>query len=243
MGRLNVVAMIPARMGSTRLKMKNLALINGQPAISYAIRAAQASAVFHRVVVNSESPKFKEIADRYGAEFYQRALNLGSSTTKSDAVVLDFIENNPCDVLVWVNPTSPLQPAEEIRLVIGHFIESDWDSLITVQDHRVHCVYRDSPINFSTDEAFAQTQDLEPVRSFVYSLMMWRTSCFVTQMRQRGYALLCGKVGYYPVCKLSSVIIKTEEDLVFADAIARARAQSAGQRVEYDSVAASESGA
>jgi CMP-N-acetylneuraminic acid synthetase len=34
---MNIVAMVPARMGSERLKMKNLALLNGQPLISYAI--------------------------------------------------------------------------------------------------------------------------------------------------------------------------------------------------------------
>ena len=30
-----IIAMIPARIGSTRLKMKNLALLNGKPLIAY----------------------------------------------------------------------------------------------------------------------------------------------------------------------------------------------------------------
>ena len=50
----NIIAMIPARMGSTRLTMKNLALLNGKPLIYYAINAAKDSEVFKRIVINSE---------------------------------------------------------------------------------------------------------------------------------------------------------------------------------------------
>ena len=74
-----IYAMIPARYGSTRLKMKNLALINGQPMISYAIKAAKESGVFDKVVVNSEHDIFKKIAERYNVTFYQRPDQLGSS--------------------------------------------------------------------------------------------------------------------------------------------------------------------
>lgn len=237
MDELEIIAMVPARMGSTRLKMKNLALINGQPMIAYAIRAAQQSGVFHRIVINSEHPSFREIADRYGVEFYQRPSMLGSSTTKSDAVVHDFLLHYPSDVLVWVNSIAPLQPAEKIRDVVTHFTKSELDTLMTVQDLKVHCVFDDLPINFCLDGEFAQTQELEPVRAFVYSLMMWRTPTFLSSMAERGCAMLCGKVGYHPVSKLSSVIIKTDEDLVLADALARTIHHAGHRQVLYDPVA------
>ena len=62
---INRTAMIPARLGSTRLKMKNLALLNGKPLIYYAIKAAQDSNVFDRVVLNSDSEIFKKIGFVY----------------------------------------------------------------------------------------------------------------------------------------------------------------------------------
>ena len=80
---MNIVAMVPARMGSERLKMKNLALLNGQPLISYAIEAAKASGVFDKVVLNSDGAVFQEVADRYEIEHYLRPNELGSSNTKS----------------------------------------------------------------------------------------------------------------------------------------------------------------
>ena len=41
-----IVAMIPARIGSERLKKKNLALLNKKPLIYYAINAAKKSKIF-----------------------------------------------------------------------------------------------------------------------------------------------------------------------------------------------------
>lgn len=231
---LNIIAMIPARIGSTRLKMKNLALIDGKPLIYYTIEAAKTSGVFKKIVLNSDNEIFAEIARRYDVEFYQRPAELGSSTTKSDTVVYDFMSKHPSDVLVWTNPTSPMQTGHEIKEVINHFVKEGIDTLITTKNEQVHCVYQDKPINFRMEEIFAQTQDLEPVQTFVYSIMMWRSRTFMATYEKRGHALLCGKVGYYPVSKKSTLIVKTEEDLLLADLIMRAEKQNNGQKIEYD---------
>ncbi len=234
---LNIVAMIPARIGSTRLKMKNLALIDGKPLIYYTIEAAKTSGIFNRVVLNSDNVIFAEIARRYDVEFYQRPVELGSSTTKSDTVVYDFMSKHPSDVLAWINPTSPLQTGDEVKEVIDYFVKEGLDTLITTKNEQVHCVYQEKPVNFRMEEIFAQTQDLEPVQPFVYSIMMWRSRTFKDAYEKRGHALFCGKVGYYSVSKKSTLIIKTEEDLLLADYIMRAEKQYKGQEIKYDKIA------
>jgi len=232
----NVVAMIPARMGSERLKMKNLALLDGKPLIYYAIQAAKETSIFSRILINSEDDLFGQIAKRYEVEFYKRPLELATSETKSDFVVYDFIKNNPCDILVWVNPTSPLQTGEDIRQVVDYFFREELDSLITVKEEQVHCIYKGKPINFKYDDIFAQTQDLIPVNPFVYSLMMWRSDVFRKTFEAKGHAFFCGKIGYYPVSKLSSVIIKKKEDLMLAESILRLRDKGKKYEIEYDNI-------
>jgi CMP-N-acetylneuraminic acid synthetase len=212
-----IIAMISARRGSTRLKQKNLALLNGRPMIAYVIESAKQAGVFDRIVLNSEDIVFKDIAEKYGVEFYQRPGELATSTAKSDDVVHDFITHNPCDIVVWVNSIAPLQPAEEIKEVIEHFQKEKLDSLITVKNEQVHCVSDGKPLNFSLEGKFAQTQDLKPVGFFVYSLMMWRAKTFQQFYKKQGFAMLSGKVGYFPVGKLSAIIVKREEDLRFAE--------------------------
>ncbi|NQU95483.1 MAG: hypothetical protein HQ549_04560 [Candidatus Omnitrophica bacterium] len=233
-GKQKILAMIPARMGSTRLSMKNLALINKKPLIYYAVGAAKASKIFDDIIINSEDGIFKKIAARYKVKFYKRPIKLGGSSVKSDMVVYDFIKKNPCDIVVWVNTIAPLQVGEEIKNIVKYFVNKKLDSLITVKDERVHCIYKGKPVNFKKEATFAKTQDLLPVQPFVYSVMMWRTDVFMSTFKKKGHALFCGKTAFYPVSKLSTFIIKRKEDLALADFIMRAMKKR--YRVCYDKV-------
>lgn len=233
-----ITAMIPAKIKSTRLPIKNLALINGKPLIYYAIKAAKDAGVFDRIIVNAEDDIFEEIADRYNVDFYKRPDYLVKPTTKTDSVVYDFLKKHQCDILAWVSPIAPLQPHEELKNMVEYFVKNSLDSLMTVKNEQVHCIYNGKPVNFRIDEIFAQTQDLAPVKAFVYSTMMWRSSAFMKAFKQKGRALLCGKIGYFTVSKLSSIIVKKHEDLMLADYIMRAVASGGGYRVKYDALAA-----
>ncbi|MFA6238882.1 MAG: hypothetical protein WC635_16210 [Bacteriovorax sp.] len=207
-----IVAMIPARMGSTRFKKKNLALINGKPMIYYAVEAAKKAEIFDRIVINSEDEAFDNVAKRYGVDFYLREFELGNSQAKSDDVVANFMQNNSCTHTAWVNSVSPLQSGEEIKNIVQHFLNENLDSLITTIEEKVHCLYDGKPLNFSFDDQFAQTQDLKPIERFVYSVMMWKNNSFLKDYKDRGVAMMCGKFGTYNVDKLSGIIVKTQRD-------------------------------
>jgi CMP-N-acetylneuraminic acid synthetase len=232
-----LIAMIPARMGSQRLPMKNLAMLGGRPLIAYAIQAAKAAGVFARIVVNSEDERFARIARRYGVAFYQRPARWATSTAKSDPVVYDFLTHHPCDAVAWVNPIAPLQTGDEIRAIATHFVQERLDTLMTVKREQVHCVYRDRPVNFSTGSLFARTQDLEPVLAFVYSVMMWRSDVFRRTFERRGHAFFCGRVGFYPVHHASTIIVKRRDDLLLAQALLKARNGLSRREVRYDRLA------
>lgn len=231
-----IFAMIPARLGSHRLRMKNLSLLKGKPLIYYAIQAAKKAGIFNRIIVNSECALFRNIAERYGVRFYKRPDRLAASNAKSDPVVYDFLKHNPCDILVWVNPISPLQTAEEVRRVVDFFIRKRLDSLITVKDEPVHCIYKNKPINFRMDKVFARTQDLLPVQGFVYSVMMWRSNVFVKTFEKKGHALLCGKRGFYAVSKASSIIVKRKEDLMLAESLMNLSGRKRKYKIKYDKI-------
>ena len=208
-----IIAMIPARIGSKRLKKKNLVLINNKPLINYAIDAAKKSRIFSKIVLNSDHKIFKKIADRNKISFYLRPKYLGNSKTKSDDVVNDFISRYESDICVWVNPISPLQTADEIKSIIKYFQKNKLNSLITVHNKKVHGVFNKKPINFKINGKFAQTQKLKPISEMVYSIMMWNTETFKKSMIQNGSAILHKKIGFYPVSKLSAIIVKTIEDI------------------------------
>ncbi len=215
---MKIIAMIPARIGSERLKYKNLRLLNGKPVISYAINAAKSCNVFDKIVVNSDETVFEKIANRFEVDFYLRPKSLGSSTTQSDEVVFDFLNNYECDLLVWVNPIAPLQTGNEITNVVDFMIKNKFDSVITCKTEKFHTIFNEKPLNFNIQEKFAKTQDLKPIKSLVYSLMMWKSKVFFSTFNKFGHAMLCGKPGFFEVEKKSTIKLNFEEDFQFCEA-------------------------
>ena len=184
---MKIIAMIPARIGSERLKLKNLAILKGHPLISYAIKSAKESKIFSRVIVNSDSKKFQSVCKKYRCEFYLRKSNLGSSNTKSDDVVLNFIKNHKCDILMWINPIAPLLEKSDIVKVFNYFVNQNLNSLITTQQVNVHGLINNKnkklrPINFSYKTKFEKTQNLKPIKLMNYCIMMWRSNTFLKSM-------------------------------------------------------------
>ena len=233
-----IIAMIPARIGSTRLKMKNLALLDGRPLISYSINAAKNSEIFDEIVINSDSSVFTEIAEREEVGFYLRPPSLGSSETKSDEVVADFLGNHPCDIIVWVNPIAPLQTGAEIRNIVRNFIDRRLETLHTVKSEQVHCNYNQRPLNYTERELFAKTQDLIPVEAFVYTVMMWRAESFLENYSRNGFAMISGKTGFFTVTGTSSIIIKNDVDLKLAEFMMQAKSsmQKGDLNIQYDPI-------
>ena len=122
-------------------------------------------------------------------------------------------------------------------IATSYFIKEGYDSLMTVKDEQVHSIYKDVPVNFNKNGIFTQTQDLDPVRLYVYSTMVWRADVFKRAFEKKGYALLCGRLGHYTVSKLSSIIIKKADDLMIADHMMRSIARTSTYKPSYDRIA------
>ncbi|EHD5849346.1 acylneuraminate cytidylyltransferase, partial [Escherichia coli] len=66
------IALIPARSGSKGLVDKNILMLLDKPLIAYTIIAALDSGVFDKVIVSTDSKKYKDIAESFGAEVIMR---------------------------------------------------------------------------------------------------------------------------------------------------------------------------
>ena len=220
---MKIIAMIPARIGSQRLKKKNLALINNKPLVYYAINAAKKSKIFDKIFINSDDNIFSKVANKYNVNFYLRPKHLGSSSTKSDDIVFDFLNNFECDILVWVNSIAPLQTSNEIKKVVNFFKKGDYNSLITANEFKYHGIINNKPINFKKGDKFSKTQDLTPIDLMVYSLMMWKSKSFIKAHKEKKGTILHGKVGFYNVSRLSGLIVKNKLALHIVSAIINKR--------------------
>ena len=84
--------MVPTRIGSERFKKKQLAMIDGKSLLEWGISIAKN--VFDHVIVNGDHDVFNCIASKNDVEYYGRPKELGSSFTKSDDVIFDFLSKH-----------------------------------------------------------------------------------------------------------------------------------------------------
>jgi CMP-N-acetylneuraminic acid synthetase len=212
------IAMIPARMGSRRLKQKNLRELAGVPLITRAIRKCVKAAVFDEIWVNSEHPAFGEIAAAEGVRFHQRPAELADDRATSEQYLAEFLEKHSCEYLVQVHSIAPLLSVKDIHNFVYALESGKFDCLLSVELIQIECAYRDQPVNFSFSTK-TNSQDLEPVQRITWSISGWRRSTYIEAVANSRCATYAGKVGFYPIGQLAGHVIKTENDLMIAEAL------------------------
>ena len=151
MKKQSVLSIIPARGGSKGLHKKNIYPLNGKPLIAYTIEASLNSKYITKTVVSSENEEILNIAKKYDAEIIKRPEKYASDTTSSETVILDCIKqlekkNEKYDVLILLQPTSPLRNNIDIDNAFELFFQLSGHSLISVYEPE-HTPYKSFILN------------------------------------------------------------------------------------------------
>ena len=218
---MKIVCMIPARLGSKRIPKKNLRLLGGIPLIYHAIRTAKEADCFDDIYVNSESDVLGKHAINEGVRYYHRPYHLASDTATNDDFVKDFLDNIDCDVVIQLLPTSPFITVQEIQKFTDEMRKGILDTLVSVKNDQIECVYKGQPINFDKKKQTPPSQDIEPVKAYACVLMGWRKNFYLYNMENYGCAYhgVNGKTDYFTLKGFSEIDIDTEEDFSMAEAV------------------------
>lgn len=230
MAKYKYVAEIPARIGSQRVKQKNLRLINGKPMIAYAIEACKATSKLDKIFVNTDSDIIGEVGIDYGVEYYKRAPELCNNIATQDQFNYDFLKNTDCEVLVMVNPVSPLVESSDIDSAIEYYEKNELDTLITIKNEQLHSFYQNKALNFNDKKAFTATQDLDPVQVCVWTICIWRKDTYIQAVEENGHAAFSGKVGLWPIDPLKAIKVSYEKDFLMAEQLLHARELTATEK-------------
>jgi CMP-N-acetylneuraminic acid synthetase len=125
-----VLALIPARGGSKAVPRKNLAPVAGKPLIAWTLAAAVGSRLVTRTVVSTDSDEIAAAVD--GAEVLRRPPELAADDTPMQAVIDHAFAQLECEVLVLLQPTSPLRRSEHVDGAVSLLLESDADGVVSV---------------------------------------------------------------------------------------------------------------
>jgi CMP-N,N'-diacetyllegionaminic acid synthase len=129
---------IPARGGSKRLPRKNLRTLAGVPLIAYSIEVARGSGLFDQVYVCTEDQEIADVARKLGASVPILVPEDLCGDLVASHIPCQYMAQylasagDSIDMLVCLQPTSPLRNVDDLTSAVKKFQETDLDFLVSV---------------------------------------------------------------------------------------------------------------
>lgn len=135
------IVIIPARGGSKRFPKKSVQSLLGKPLLAYPIEAAKKAKRVDRVIFSTDDTEIALAAKERGAEvpFMRPAELAGDTTPVVEAIkfTLEELERTAqyhADIVVLLQPTTPLVEPEQIDAAIALALKKNADSVINVSE-------------------------------------------------------------------------------------------------------------
>ncbi|WP_413682940.1 cytidylyltransferase domain-containing protein [Prochlorococcus sp. MIT 1011] len=173
-----VLAVIPARGGSKGIKLKNLRKIHNTPIVVLAGEIGLKTPEIDEVVVSTDNDLIASVSKGNGIPVpFKRPENLSGDRIGDAPVLLhalyemENIKRTTFDIVVMLQPTSPLRKVEHVSSVIQALEKNNYDSVLTISetDTKSHplkqLIYQDGKIKFYDERGskIVARQELSPV--------------------------------------------------------------------------------
>tara|TARA_Y100000588_G_scaffold387349_1_gene484911 strand:- start:715 stop:1383 length:669 start_codon:yes stop_codon:yes gene_type:complete len=129
-----IIALIPARGGSKGIPKKNIKIFKGSPLIVHSINYALSCELINETYVTTDDMEIAKIATDAGAKVIDRPKNLSldeSSTESAIQHALDELTNKP-DIIILLQPTSPIRPPNSLKKGLKIYSNGKYDSLLSI---------------------------------------------------------------------------------------------------------------
>ena len=173
-----VLAVIPARGGSKGIKYKNLRKFNNVPLVVIAGKIGLATPEIDQVVVSTDNKKIAQVSKENGIPVpFVRPDELSGDligdvpVLKHSLFEMERINKTSYDIIVMLQPTSPLRKVEHVSSTIRLITENNYDSALTISetDSKSHPLkqleYKDGKVSFYNKKGseIVARQELSPV--------------------------------------------------------------------------------
>ncbi|MGB5055078.1 MAG: acylneuraminate cytidylyltransferase family protein [Nitrospirales bacterium] len=136
-----ILAVCPARGGSKGIPLKNLAPFWGIPLVARVGQLVREIPIIDRAVVSTDLPEIAEIAKNSGldAPFF-RPPDLSGDRISDAPVLIHALEemehqdNVQYDIVIMLQPTSPLRRPEHVIQAIEMLVAEQWDAVWTLSE-------------------------------------------------------------------------------------------------------------
>lgn len=219
-----VIALIPARGGSKRLPRKNVLPLNGKPLIGWTIDAAKNSQYIDQILVSTDDQEIADVASDYGIAVPElRPTELAGDNSSTESVLfyslIKFAVD--ADIVVLLQPTSPLREAQHIDEALALFEQRQAFSVVSVTpcEHSplwANTLPEDGNLgDFIKPEALHRSQDLQPFYRLNGAVYIFD----ISRLKEIGKLAYTDKSYAYVMNNECSVDIDTQLDFLLAEKI------------------------
>lgn len=219
-----IIGIIPARSGSKGVKDKNIKTLAGKPLISYTIECAKATGIFDDIVVSTDSSKYADIAMQYGASVpFFRSQETASDSANSISVLEEVLNNlqETYDIVVMLQPTSPLRQPFHIKEAVDLFLEKNADSVVSVSKFPHSIAWVNSLDESLSMNGFIKKEYLNKRRQDLPQMYMLNGAVYVfkASMINKDFNMFDNNSFAYIMDKEYSIDIDDEYDFKLAEAL------------------------
>lgn len=218
---MKIVAMVPIKLNSERVREKNLRqFYDGKPLIQFILESLVASRKIDEVYVYCSNEKIRDYLIP-GVQFLKRPEFLDLNTANCNDIIREFMKNVDADYYCVSHATGPFTKTVSIDKCIDNVVDSiDYDSAFTVEKVQTFMWERGKPLNFDVNH-FPRTQDLEPIFKETSGAFVFPKWVFEKFNRRVGI-----KPCLVEVEPIESLDIDTEYDMMVAQAIYKSLIES-----------------
>lgn len=164
-----IVALLPMKANSERVKGKNFRDFNGKPLFKWILDTLLTVPEIDQVIINTDARHIlaeNGLIETDRIVIRDRKPEICGDFVSMNSVLADDIANVEADVYLMTHTTNPLMSANTIQKAISMYLDKvkqdEADSLFTVDKIQTRFYKEDcSPVNHDPDN-LVRTQDLEP---------------------------------------------------------------------------------
>lgn len=207
---MKIVAFVPIRLNSKRVKGKNLKMLGNKPLMCYVLETLSKVKGVDEVYCYCSNEAVKEYLPK-GVIFLKRPEFLDRDETLGKEIYEEFTKTIDADVYILAHTTSPFMKISTFENALNKIINEDYDSAFSAEKIQTFAWYGGKPLNYDLKE-IPRTQMIEPVYVETSAFFMFKRDVW-KEHKQR--------IGFHPyiavVDKVEGVDIDWPEDFIFAE--------------------------
>lgn len=209
-----MVAFVPIKMNSVRLKNKNILKLAGHPLCWHITNTLLQVHEIDEVYVYCSDEHINAYLPK-GVNFLERNTYLDGNNIKGIEIYKSFIRDIDADIYVLAHATSPFIQAKTISNSLNQVLRCGYDSAYTAKRIQNFIWFDDKPLNYRLEDV-PRTQDLPPVWEETSAFFIFRRELMEAFGRRIGFSPYRQEVK-----GIEAIDIDTNEDFALASAYAR----------------------